>query len=209
MDYLEIEKEMAKTYNAIATKYEKETDENWKNKEFVDKFLKHINKDSSILDIACGTGELLKYYQEKGFLSTGIDIATEMINIARVKVPEANVLEMSLYDIDRLEEMFDGISATFILVHIPKDKIREFIKNIRDRLKNDGVFFTIFGTSIKEGIQQEPLDTRYKYYAINYSKDEIINLLCENGFEIVESVQKSRENRSDIAIIIAKKADIK
>ena len=34
MNYLEIEKEMTKTYNAIARKYEKEAEEDWKDKRY-------------------------------------------------------------------------------------------------------------------------------------------------------------------------------
>lgn len=135
MNYLEIEREMTKTYNAIATKYEKEAQEDWKDKKYVDNFLNYINKNDSILDIACGTGELLKYYNDKGFRTTG----------------------------------FDAISATFTLVHIPKEKINEFIKKVSERLNEDGIFFTVFTTSLQEGIQEEPLDRNYKYYAVNYS----------------------------------------
>lgn len=86
MDYLQIEKEMTKTYNTIARKYEKEAQEDWKDKKYIDKFLKYLNNNSSILDIASGTGELLKYYNDRDFLATGIDISKEMINISKRKV---------------------------------------------------------------------------------------------------------------------------
>lgn len=120
MDYLEIEKEMQKTYDAICAKYEKEAHEDWKDKTDVNKFLKYLEFGDNILDIGCGTGELLKYYYDKGFTAVGIDISSNMVNISKSKVPNADVRNMSLYDIDKLEEKFDAISATFILVHIPK-----------------------------------------------------------------------------------------
>lgn len=109
MNYLEIEKEMTKTYNIIANKYEKEAEEDWKDKKYVDRFLKYLNNSATILDIACGTGELLKYYNDKGFIATGIDVSKEMINIAKRKVPNANFIEMSLYDIDKLADKYDAI----------------------------------------------------------------------------------------------------
>lgn len=204
MNYLEIEKEMTKTYDAIANKYEKEAKEDWKNKEEVDKFLKYLNTNASILDIASGTGELLEYYNNKGFIPTGIDISKQMNIIAKNKAPNANIINMSLYDIDKLQDKFDAISATFILVHIPKEKINEFINSVNQRLKDNGIFFTLFTTSLKEGLQEEPLDSNYNYYAINYSKDEICNVLKNNGFEILE--QKIVINKpSTVGIVIAKK----
>ena len=156
MDYLQIEKEMTKTYNTIARKYEKEAHEDWKDKKHIDKFLKYLNNNSSILDIASGTGELLKYYNDRDFLATGIDISKEMINISKRKVSNVKIIEMSLYDIDKLEENFDGISATFILVHIPKEKINEVIQKISSRLNKNGILLIVFTTSLKEGMQEEP-----------------------------------------------------
>lgn len=205
MDYIEIEKEMVKTYNKIAGKYQKEAEEDWKDKKYVDRFLKYLNKNATILDIACGTGELLKYYTNNGFISTGIDIAEEMVNISRNKASNANVIEMSLYNIDKLKEKFDGISATFTLVHIPKEKINQVIKNIKERLNENGVFFTVFTTSLQEGLQEEPLDNTCKYYAVNYSKDELSNILINNGFKILECEAEGRINKSDISMLIAKK----
>lgn len=205
MNWLEIQKEMTTTYNAIAKKYEKEAEQDWKDKKEVNEFLKYLNNNASILDIACGTGELLKYYSEKEFIVTGIDISKEMVNLTKKKVPSANVKNMSLYDIDKLEEKFDGISATFILVHIPKDKINEVIKKISERLKDNGIFFAVFTTHLKEGLQEEPLDNNYKYYAINYSKDKVCKVLENNGFEILESKEEKRINKSDVGIVIARK----
>lgn len=205
MNYLEIENEMAKTYNAIANKYEKEAEEDWKDKEYVNKFLKYLEHKSSVLDIACGTGELLKYYNDIGLKTTGIDISKAMVDISKNKVPNANIMNMSLYDVDKLEEKFDGISITFTLVHIPKEKINEVIEKINRKLKDNGTIFIVFTTSLKEGLQPEPLDNNYKYYAINYSIDEVCNILENNGFEILESKEEKRINKLNVGIIIAKK----
>lgn len=128
-----------------------------------------------------------------------------MVNISKSKVPNANIMNMSLYDIDKLEEKFDGISVTFTLVHIPKEKINEVIGKINRKLKDNGKLFIVFTTSLKEGLQAEPLDSNYKYYAINYSRDEVCNILENNGFEILESKEKTRINKSNVGIIIARK----
>ena len=121
MNYLEIEKEMTKTYNGIAKKYEQEAKNDWNDKKEVDKFLSYLKQNDYILDIGCGTGELLKYYNDKKFKISGIDISEEMIKISKQKVPNANIKKISIYEIDKLNEKFDAISMTYLLVHIPKD----------------------------------------------------------------------------------------
>ena len=117
-------------------------------------------------------------------------------------------MKMSLYDIDRIDNEFDGISATFVFVHIPKEKVREVIKSIYKKLKKGGIFFTVFTTSLKEGMQDEPLDNNYNYYAINYSNNELCNILKENKFEILENICMTRINKSQVGVIIAKKGEI-
>jgi len=205
MNYLQIEKEMTYTYNKIAKKYEEEAKQDWKDKKHVDLFLKYLKKNASILDIGCGTGELIKYYSDRGFVITGLDISEKMIKISKEKVPSASFIKTSLYDIHKIEEKFDAISATFVLVNIPKEKIDEVIKKVYEKLNKGGVFFIVFTIALKEGLQQEPLDNSCKYYAINYSNEEIIDILKNNGFKILESIKNSRVNETDIGIVIAKK----
>lgn len=62
----------------------------------------------------------------------------------------------------------------------------------------------VFTTSLKEGMQEEPLDNSCKYYVVNYTKNEICNILIDTGFTILES-EEDRVNKSKIGIIIAKK----
>lgn len=45
-----------------------------------------------------------------------------MVNISKTKIPNPKVINMSLYDIDKLQEKFDAISATFTLVTYQKKK---------------------------------------------------------------------------------------
>lgn len=205
MNYLQIEKEMTKTYNKIAKKYEEEAKKDWEDKKYVELFLNYLNNNASILDIGCGTGELLKYYQDKDFTVTGLDVSEEMIKIAKEKVPSSNFVKISIYDIDKVKEKYDGISATFVLVHIPKEKINEVVGKIYERLNKGGIFFTLFTTSLQEGMQPEPLDDSCKYYAVNYSNEEVVEALKNNNFEILESIKKDRINETEIGIVIAKK----
>lgn len=204
MNYIEIEKEMKKTYDAIANKYEKEAKEDWKNKQIVDKFLKYLNKNDTILDIACGTGELLKYYESKEFKAYGIDISPEMIEIAKRKAPNSTIMTKSVYQINELNKKFDAISCTFMLVHIPKEKTNAFINNVKNILNDNGIFFTVFTTNQKEGLQKEILDSNYNNYIVNYSNNELISILQNRGFEILKS-DTDEVNNLKIGFIIARK----
>ncbi len=205
MNYKEIEQEMEKTYDGISCKYFDEAKNDWKDKRYVDCFINYLPSNSSILDVGCGTGELLEYFSSLGFKTTGIDISKKMVDISRKRVVNSHILKMSLYDISMLRDNFDAIVATFVFVHIPKEKIGEVIKNISNKLKNGGLFFIVFTTSLKEGLQEEPLDSNYKFYAVNYTNEEIIGILKNNSMEILKVFDNTKVNSIVASIIIAKK----
>ena len=52
---------------------------------------------------------------------------------------------------------------------------------------------------------ENQLNNNYKYYAVNYSNEEVCNYLLECNFEIIENFSLKRENKIDIGIIFAKK----
>lgn len=206
MDYKEIEQEMEKTYDGISYKYLKMQKDDWDDKKYVNSFVSYLKPNSSILDIGCGTGELLEYFSSLGFKTMGIDVSQNMIDISKKRVTtNSRILKMSLYDISKIDEIFDGVVATFVFVHIPKEKIRDAIKSMVNKLKEGGIFFKVFTTSLKEGLQEEMLDRNYKYYAVNYSKDEIIEILEKNGMEILDVFSEIEINGVLTDIIISKK----
>src|SRR5437868_3082434 len=58
-----------------------------------------------ILDLCCGTGELVRLLSERGFQVTGLDGSEAMIQVARAKTPDATfllvrALEMKIKDPD-------------------------------------------------------------------------------------------------------------
>lgn len=205
MDYKEIEQEMEKTYDGISCKYLKVQKDDWEDKKYVNSFISYLKPNSSILDIGCGTGELLEYFSSLGFKMMGIDISQEMVDISKKRVTNSRILKMSLYDISKIDEIFDGVVATFVFVHVPKEKICDVIRSITCKLKRDGIFFTVFTTSLKEGLQKEMLDRNYNYYAVNYSKDEIIGILEKNGMELLDVFSEIEINGVLTDIIISKK----
>jgi SAM-dependent methyltransferase len=69
-----------------------------------------INKNKRVLDLGCGTGELLKALEPSS--GVGVDFSSEMVNIAKNKYPEFEFLEGDLEDynfISSLNGPFDYI----------------------------------------------------------------------------------------------------
>lgn len=91
----------------------------------------------SVLDVACGTGTLLKLAKTKGLECYGMDLSKGMLAEAKSKVSEAKLIQASYYEIPLAEESFDSVVATNALSgdHIDARKVlNEMIRVCR----NDG-----------------------------------------------------------------------
>jgi ubiquinone/menaquinone biosynthesis C-methylase UbiE len=72
----------------------------------------NLSSKGSILDIACGTGALLKLAHEKGLECHGIDNAEGMIAVSRKKIPEGSFNLASFYAIPYPNDSFDYVVET-------------------------------------------------------------------------------------------------
>lgn len=178
------------TYNKIADDWFKDHhDDTWW-QEGTDKFLALLPKNASILDVGCGAGVKSRYLTQKGFEVTGIDFSEKMIEIARRESPDIAFNVVDIYDIDTYPKTFDSIFAQASLLHIRKDRIREVLAKLKDKINPKGLMY-IAVKGIREGGVQEDIkkenDYGYEYerFFSYFSLSELEQYLKELDMEIV------------------------
>ena len=79
----------------------------------------------SVLDVACGTGTLLEMASQKKLDCFGVDLSGGMLAEAKKKVPDAELGQVSFYELPFAEGAFDFVVATNALsgVHIDARKV--------------------------------------------------------------------------------------
>jgi 2-polyprenyl-3-methyl-5-hydroxy-6-metoxy-1,4-benzoquinol methylase len=99
-----------------------------------------IDKNSSILDLACGRGRYSLYLSNIGYEVTGIDISKE--NISEAKKNESDKLNYILHDMRQpLNQKFDlilNLFTSFGYYQEDKDNI-SVIRSIKSNLKPNGL----------------------------------------------------------------------
>ncbi|MBW2991393.1 class I SAM-dependent methyltransferase [Candidatus Woesearchaeota archaeon] len=128
--------ELAKYYDLIYSKkkYKKESE-----------ILKRIistykkSKGRELLDVACGTGQHLKYLK-KHFSCTGIDINKEILDIARKKVKGVTYKQADMTAF-KLKKKFDVVLCLFSSIGYAKtySNLKKTINNFSNHLKKGGV----------------------------------------------------------------------
>ncbi len=98
----------------------------------------NINKSSKILDIGSGTGNLVGYYNKKGYDIVGIDNSSAMIEKSKEKYPEADFRKIDvLQAINFQSNTFTHITCMFFTIYYIENKER-FFSNCIQWLKPGG-----------------------------------------------------------------------
>ena len=87
----------------------------------------------SVLDVCCGPATLTEAACRRGARVVGLDISSELLELARRKVPEANFHEGNAEDLPFDDESFDAVIAGYGLMHVarPDAVLREMLRVLR------------------------------------------------------------------------------
>lgn len=112
---------------------------------------------AKLLEIGCGPGNISKYLLSKraDFDILGIDIAPNMIELAKVNNPTAHFQIMDTREIHTLESKFDGIIGGFCLPYLSQKESKELIASSCELLNENGLIYLSF-------VEGDPAKSDYK-----------------------------------------------
>lgn len=140
-------KETFETWNKVANVYEDKFMHLDVYNETYDFFCDSIvNPNAKILEIGCGPGNITQYLLSKkaDFDILGIDIAPNMIQLAKKNNPTAQFQVMDCREINNITSKFHGIIAGFCLPYLSLDEAKNLIKTAFDLLNNEGIIYLSF-----------------------------------------------------------------
>jgi SAM-dependent methyltransferase len=111
--------------------------------EYVLNILNHKKKSASVLDIGCGSGDLVCEMAAMGMIATGIDFSEEMIAEAK-KLAREKMIDMaifypeSVFDFVGKKGEYDLISANGFIEYISLRQLDTFLELANEWLKDSG-----------------------------------------------------------------------
>ena len=195
MDKYELNKN---TFNKLATQYQ---DRFMDFDGYLDTFDLLINtivkKDARILEIACGPGNVTKYLHSlrPDFKIFGIDIAPNMIDLARINNPTAKYEVMDCRHLSHFNDSFDAVMCAFGMPYINKGDAIKLINDSCSLIEGNGILYisTMEGENANsEYVNSTAYDgsTYVNYHEASYLKDA----LDSNNMKIVHEVRKPYQN---------------
>jgi ubiquinone/menaquinone biosynthesis C-methylase UbiE len=115
----------------------------------------HNGKVSSVLDIGCGTGNYTFLFAKRGYETTGIDISSDMIGVAKSKLklakektslPEFYNMDMRDITLESRKKRYDAATVLFggFGYLLENDDTREFFNSAKKNLNKDGLLIFEF-----------------------------------------------------------------
>lgn len=140
-------KETFDTWNKIASLYQDKFMELDLYNDTYDFICNSIDKpNAKLLEIGCGPGNITKYLIAKrpDFDIFGIDIAPNMVELARQNNPTAHFAVMDSRQINNLDSKYDGIVCGFCLPYLSQTETNELISNSYNLLSDNGLLYLSF-----------------------------------------------------------------
>lgn len=178
--------ETFETWNKVALLYQEKFMDLDLYNETYDFICSSLNKpNSKILEIGCGPGNITKYILSKrpDLDIFGIDIAPNMIDLAKINNPNANFAIMDSRKISKMETKYDGIICGFCLPYLSQTDTENLIFDAKNLLVNNGLIYISFveGDPKKSDFQiGSSGDRSYFYY---HTLDKLKTQLLDNSFE--------------------------
>lgn len=128
-----------------------------------------------ILDLGSGPGSDSAFFMREGLSVRALDATPAFVEHARENGVDAH---LGTFDDVTEVDAYDGIYASFSLLHAPRADFPRHLAAIHRALKTEGIFF--LGLKLGTGEHRDELDRFYTYF----SQTEIEAALEQAGFTI-------------------------
>ncbi len=157
----------------------------------------NIKTDGKVLDLGCGIGRHVIFFEKLGIDAYGIDLSKEAIEIASNWLEKENInpgdklFHGSAENLPWSQNEFDFIVSHGVLGSMPLDIARNIVKECHRVIKSEGLFYCdLIGDDTKHGINFEEeivIETKHEKGTIqSYFTLGKIQHLIKDLFEIKE-----------------------
>lgn len=162
--------------------------------DFILSVIKSLPNIKTILDVGCGSGELLQFLSQHGYDVSGTDVVDEVITKAQEKklsVVQSSATDLSIFQQDE----FDCVILSHVLHHVsqPIQAITESFRVCKhnclivEAYIEDSILFSKNTGILEEKIKA--LDVNYGFYHLPHIKPGVVLGACQNILSKLKSFQ--------------------
>jgi len=159
-------------------------------RELLDRFASRVDKTGSVCEIGCGPGHVARYLHEHGVKVSGCDLSLKMVEQARLINPGLEFQAGDMMSLEMPDHAMAGIVAFYSIIHIPRAKVVQALRELGRVLRPGGLLFLAF--HLGEGMLHRD-EWWGKNVCVDFSffrSDEMSGYLHEAGFEVEEIIER-------------------
>ncbi len=205
-------KETLETWNKVASLYEEQFMELEIYNETYDFVCRQLTAaQTRVLDAGCGPGNISRQLLSRraDLEIDGIDMAANMIDLAKKNNPGATFTVMDARAIGTLTKKYDAVICGFLLPYLSADESAQLINDASGLLDANGILYLSFVAGDAEQSGFKLSSTGYRSYFYYHQADQVKTMLSESGFEALKvfnvNYEKSADTSEDHTIMIARK----
>ena len=142
-------------------------------------------------DFGCGPGQTTKFLYDNGLKNiTGIDLSPAMITTARRLSPQIKFETGDLLNMAYPSGYLGSVLAFYAIVHFTNDQIRTCFREINRVLKTGGDFLFSFHAGDEVVHFEKAHDKNVDIDLFFFKTDDIVTLLYETGFTIIDVIER-------------------
>jgi ubiquinone/menaquinone biosynthesis C-methylase UbiE len=151
-------------------------------------FIQRLSAGSKILDCGCGPGMDTEKFSQLGYNVTAIDLSERFVSLTKERVQTATVKKMDMRHLEFPQASFDGLWASFSLLHIRASDIEQTLSGFRRVLRPHGLLFAAVHRGPKtEWVKTTISGMERDTYVQEWVQTEIEDVFRSSGFTILVS----------------------
>ncbi len=154
-------------------------------------FAAENNNTGKWIDLGCGPGQTTAYLSGCGVKEIiGTDLSPVMIEIAKKINPQLRFEPADMLNLQYADHTFAAAVAFYAIVHFKEDQLVKAFQEIRRVLMKDGQFLFSFHVGDQVVHLDQFLEQQVNIDFYFFDTLRIINLLKENGLEIIDVAER-------------------
>jgi predicted TPR repeat methyltransferase len=203
------EQQSIEAFNSSVIEYENTISKLENYNHTYDYLIELLEAGSSILDLACGPGNISYYLSKrKKIYITGFDLSEKMIALAQKKNPQGTFKVQSIESFSAMDK-YDAVICGFGIPFLNTNQLLSCIECVYSCLKSDGLFYVSFMEGTGEGFESPSFNPNVSIYFHYHEKNTVEKLLKNTGFSIIKTynldyIEKDGSVSNDIIYIVKK-----
>ena len=169
----------------------------WPRMRWIKKLLNHLEPNSSVLDLGCGSGDPADIEIAKKHKVTGVDISQAQINFARQKVPKGHFIHGDAASVDFPSASFDAVISFYALEHLPREEHGSVLGHIYQWLEARGFLLISMEAGDYDDVIGEWLGV--PMFISCFNPEMMKQLVVHEGFTVLETaIETQMEGKTEI-----------